>query len=150
MSRIVSRGSYCLWVLVLAIRKVEVMMKNSKRLGFTLIELMLVVVIISILLSVLFPLLYQYQISAKRSRCIANMRQVCNAVESRRAAVGNAAVETTWCSVYVNENGHAYFQATPYCPNNTIEPYDISTATVEYWRPFCKMTQEPFFHVFEL
>lgn len=115
--------------------------------GFTLIELMVTVAIIAILASFVFPMIFQYETSAKRARCIANMKQIHNAVESRRVANGTNAPETDWGAVYVGST--AYFRTTPRCPNNLDENYDLGGATDVTWMPRCKMTDEPYLHFFD-
>ena len=114
--------------------------------GFTLIELMVVVAIIAILASFAFPMIHQYEINAKRARCISNMQQIHNAVESRRAVANNNIPETEWGTVYVGTT--AYFRVSPRCPNNLDEDYDISAATDVTWMPHCKMTQDPYLHFY--
>lgn len=115
--------------------------------GFTLIELMVTVAIIAILASFVFPMIFQYETSAKRARCIANMKQIHNAVESRRAILNDKTPETVWGPVYVGST--AYFRTTPRCPNNPDEDYDLAGATDVTWMPRCKMTMEPYLHIFE-
>jgi prepilin-type N-terminal cleavage/methylation domain-containing protein/prepilin-type processing-associated H-X9-DG protein len=49
---------------------------KHRRSGFTLIELLVVVAIIAILAAILFPVFAQAKESAKKTRCISNLRQI--------------------------------------------------------------------------
>ena len=51
-------------------------MSRGNRAGFTLIELLVVIALITILAGILFPVFAQARDAAKRTNCIANLRQI--------------------------------------------------------------------------
>ena len=51
-------------------------LRMTKRAGFTLIEILVVIAIIAILAAVLFPVFARAKDAAKRASCLSNMRQV--------------------------------------------------------------------------
>jgi prepilin-type N-terminal cleavage/methylation domain-containing protein len=53
---------------------------NKMRAGFTLIELLVVIAILSLLISILFPVLNQAKVQARRTACAGNLRQVGMAI----------------------------------------------------------------------
>ena len=58
--------------------------KNKKRHGFTLVELLVVVLILSILMAVALPLYLSAVADSQKKTCRANMQTIANAVESAR------------------------------------------------------------------
>ncbi len=54
---------------------------QSARTGFTLVEIMIVVVMIGMLASMTFPFYEKARLSAQKSTCINNLRQIENAKE---------------------------------------------------------------------
>ncbi len=56
-------------------------MNKNKRKGFTLVEIMIVVLIIGILMAIAVPNFVQARNSSRKSSCIANLKQIDSAKE---------------------------------------------------------------------
>lgn len=54
---------------------------GTRKKGFTLIELLVVIAIIAILAAILFPIFVRVQDSARLSKCLNNVKQICNACQ---------------------------------------------------------------------
>ncbi|MBN2559279.1 MAG: prepilin-type N-terminal cleavage/methylation domain-containing protein [Clostridia bacterium] len=99
------------------------MKRNDK--GFTLVELMIVVVIIGILIAIAIPIYNSIQTTAEERACQANMRSIRSQLEVYKAdtdagdgsypiAASNAVA--TWTDFLAE-----YFEgATPVCPDGDL------------------------------
>lgn len=82
----------------------------SKKRGFTLVELMVVVIIIGILVAIAIPLYSGIQQKAKESACEANVRTISGAAAMYHAENGSFPADV----VALVTDG--YLQDTPVCP----------------------------------
>ena len=122
---------------------------KSKK-GFTLVELMIVVVIMAILVAVAVPIYSAVTKNARRRTCIGNMREIVSQINNYAmsnpalvAVGGSATISSTKEAGSIDANtivGHdvsgtvkyektdlqALFQSIPYCPAGGV--YTISTA----------------------
>ncbi len=106
---------------------------KSKK-GFTLVELMIVVVIMAILVAVAVPIYSAVTANAKKKTCIGNMREIVSSVTNSVMLAGGACSgDFTITTVDAGDNGtfadednnltgitldqvKALFKTVPYCP----------------------------------
>ena len=91
--------------------------------GFTLVELMVVVLIIGILVAIAIPVFNSAKANAQEKTCFANQRTIEGASQTWEAEFGNM---TGLTSVAVLEPG--YLKAVPACPGGG-DPYDFVAST---------------------
>jgi len=96
--------------------------KLAKRLrsqkGFTLVELMVVVVIIGILVAIAIPIYNNVTANAREKACAANIRALTGAAGMYLAEQGNYPEE-------INELAPDYIDEVPVCPVNKNAAYSI-------------------------
>jgi len=82
--------------------------KNQK--GFTLVELMVVVVIIGVLVAIAIPIYNSVQLNAQTRACASNVRIITGAIEMARAAgTADAAIDNALLT-------GTYVETWPVCP----------------------------------
>ena len=93
------------------------LLKNRSKRGFTLVEIMIVVLIIGILLAIAVPNFIKARETSRTKSCIANLRQVDSAKEQwamDNNASNGSAVTGGWAGL-TGANG--YIKAQPNCPS---------------------------------
>jgi prepilin-type N-terminal cleavage/methylation domain-containing protein len=97
--------------------------RHTRRRGFTLIELLVVIAIIAILAAILFPVFATMKERAKRSACLANLRQIAVALQT-----------------YANDSDGRFPQANFDTPAQN--PSHWSQYSYAFWafalQPYCK------------
>jgi prepilin-type N-terminal cleavage/methylation domain-containing protein len=99
------------------------MPRNQRPIGFTLVELLVVITIIGILIALLLPAVQAAREAARRAQCSTNQSEVGKAMlnyesTNGRLPAGNAGWKGTPGNVWL---GHtAFFQILPYLEQNSI------------------------------
>lgn len=96
--------------------------KNKK--GFTLVELMVVVVIIGILVAIAIPVYNSVTNSAKEKTCVANLRTLVEASSMYLAKYGNYPTGLSQLDEFIEGD-----PTKIYCPSDTGEPKTSYTFT---------------------
>jgi prepilin-type N-terminal cleavage/methylation domain-containing protein len=103
--------------------------------GFTLVELMVVVLIIGILVAIAVPVFLNASASAAAKSCQANQRIIIGAVSTYRATVGDSANKTAGIFAAATTGGWgpllipSYVKTEPKCPSvTTSNEYYVNAA----------------------
>jgi prepilin-type N-terminal cleavage/methylation domain-containing protein len=87
------------------------MKKNTKK-GFTLVEIMIVVLIIGILMAIAVPNFIQARSTSRKNSCIANLKQI----DSAKEQYAMEAKLDTGATVTSGNIAPTYIKAFPTCP----------------------------------
>jgi prepilin-type N-terminal cleavage/methylation domain-containing protein len=100
--------------------------------GFTLVELMVVVLIIGILVAIAIPVFNAAQANARQRACFSNQRVIEGAVQQWLASqVGNIANDLNGAvaSGHALVGGTAYIKDIPRCPLNNTANYILANGS---------------------
>jgi type IV pilus assembly protein PilA len=94
--------------------------------GFTLVELLVVVLILGVLMAVALPLYLSAVTSAETKTCRANMETIAGAVQAYRVRNQSATLASV-AALAVTPTNFGDLQGTPKCPNSGT--YTLSADT---------------------
>lgn len=103
-------------------RMMKMARKNRK--GFTLVELMVVVLIIGILVAIAIPIYNAATSNSQEKACFANERTIEGAAEQFKANEAGHAYPATIAALVPS-----YIKATPVCPAGGTYSWNSATAT---------------------
>lgn len=108
------------------------MNKRNNKKGFTLVEIMIVVLIIGILMAIAIPNFMSARSRSQTSTCIANLKQIESAKEQWAMVTKAGATATPTSTDLVGGATDGYLKSYPACP--TSGAYTIGNMST---RPVC-------------
>jgi prepilin-type N-terminal cleavage/methylation domain-containing protein len=94
---------------------------TSRKSGFTLVEIMIVVAIIGLLAAIAIPNFVKARKASQTSACIANMKQLDGAKATW--ALENKKTQADTCNMTDIIGTDKYIRVEPFCPAATAVPY---------------------------
>ena len=104
------------------LKKMLKMLKTGEK-GFSLVELMVVVVIIGVLVAIAIPVYNRTTDKAEKGACHANQRMIEGAASQHAMNTGKSIVDIDELVEYFNDG-------TPTCPSGGTYTYDIEDGKV--------------------
>lgn len=111
-------------------------MKKSSKKGYTLVEMMIVIVIIGILSTIILPHMVKGRYQAQFTSCQGNLRNLAAALEIYHTNEGVYPAEGNWREEIFRPVGKPqYMHPEPTCPSNnslygyTVDDYDYHNFT---------------------
>ena len=99
-------------------------MKQNRKSGFTLVEIMIVVAIIGLLAAIAVPSFLSARKKSQQKACLNNLRQISGAIDQYK--LDNANSTPTLANLV---GATAYIKATPVCPAGGTYSIDAAAGT---------------------
>ncbi|MFN7137932.1 MAG: competence type IV pilus major pilin ComGC [Limisphaerales bacterium] len=100
--------------------------QTSRKSGFTLVEIMIVVAIIGLLAAIAIPNFVKARTTAQQNACINNLRQIDGAKQQWAIEQRKAPTDTP-----LSTDLDAYIKSTPSCPSSNVGWADYEINDVE-------------------